>query len=162
MRKLQCFPTLFKFFNITFALFILCFLHIAKMKTPVINRAKMKWRSFDLVTSPVSFCFSRQTWHQLLRRKDMSIPGSGERKPVVMMTSSAVRVLCFTIRFLFLCSSVLVSLFGIASYFFLTLFSYISLYAIFCLSSSLPSTLPLSVFLFCLLLPFSSVPPLVL
>jgi len=29
----------------------------------------------------------------------MSIPGSGERKPVVMLTSSAVCVLCFTVCF---------------------------------------------------------------
>jgi hypothetical protein len=47
----------------------------------------------------------------------MSIPGSGERKPVVMLTSSAVCVLCFTVLFLFLCSSVAVSLFGLASFF---------------------------------------------
>ncbi|KAJ6962124.1 hypothetical protein NC652_000938 [Populus alba x Populus x berolinensis] len=37
----------------------------------------------------------------------MSIPGFGESC-----------VLCFTVRFLFLCSSVPVSLFGIASFFF--------------------------------------------
>ncbi|KAJ6978777.1 hypothetical protein NC653_027055 [Populus alba x Populus x berolinensis] len=53
--------------------------------------------------------------HLFLRRKEMSIPGSRERKPVVMQTSSTVCVLCFTVWFLFLCSSVPVSLFGLAS-----------------------------------------------
>ncbi|KAJ6880760.1 hypothetical protein NC652_033947 [Populus alba x Populus x berolinensis] len=47
----------------------------------------------------------------------MSIPSSGERKPVVVLTSSAVCVLCFTVRFLFLCSSILVSLFSLALFF---------------------------------------------
>jgi hypothetical protein len=70
---------------ITFALFILRFLQIA-----VINRVKTKWRSFGLLSSPVSFFFSRQNWHQLLRRKDMNIPASGERKPMVVLTSPAV------------------------------------------------------------------------
>ncbi|KAJ6885662.1 hypothetical protein NC651_026334 [Populus alba x Populus x berolinensis] len=48
----------------------------------------------------------------------MNIHGSGERKPVVMLTSSAVCVLCSTVRFLFLCSFVPVSLFGLAFFFF--------------------------------------------
>jgi len=56
----------------------------------------------------------------------MSIPGSGERKPVVMLTSSIVCVLCFTVLFLFLCSFVAVSLFDLAL-FFQTLFSCISI-----------------------------------
>jgi len=38
--------------------------------------------------------------HQFLQRKYMSIPGFGERKPVVVLTSSAVRELCFATRFL--------------------------------------------------------------
>ena len=47
---------------------------------------------FWLASSPVSFRFSRQTWHQLLRRKDISIPASGERKPMVVLTSPIIFV----------------------------------------------------------------------
>jgi len=60
------------------------------LQITVINRAKTKWRSFGLLSSPVFFCFSRKTWRQLLRRKDMSIPASGERKSMVVLTSPAV------------------------------------------------------------------------
>jgi len=84
-RKILCVHGTVRSNYITFALFILRFLQIA-----VINRVKTKWRSFGLLSSPVSFCFSRQNWRQLLRRKDMNIPASGERKPMVVLTSPAV------------------------------------------------------------------------
>lgn len=61
-----------------------------------------KWRSLGFHSSAVSFCFSRQTCINFffLRGKEISIPGSGERKPVVVLTSPAVCELCFAARFL--------------------------------------------------------------
>ena len=111
----------------------------------LLTEKKMKRRSFGLLSSPVSFCFSRQTWNQLLRRKDMNIPGSretgGDADLLCCLCSLLHRSVSLPLLF---CSGLLVRP---CFNFFLTLFSCISLCA------SLPSDLPLSIFLF---RPFSS------
>ncbi|KAJ6980956.1 hypothetical protein NC653_024362 [Populus alba x Populus x berolinensis] len=86
----------------------------------------------------------------------MNIPGSGERKLVVILTSSAICVLCSTVRFLFLCSSVPISLFGLALFFFFTSFL---LYFPLCFSSFHPPSLCLSLpsVLFLFFLPFFTI-----
>ncbi|KAJ6897921.1 hypothetical protein NC652_024673 [Populus alba x Populus x berolinensis] len=75
----------------------------------------------------------------------MNIPGSGESC-----------VICSTVRFLFLCSSVPISLFGLASFFFFTSFL---LYFPLCFSSFHPPSLCLSLpsVLFFFFLPFFTV-----
>jgi hypothetical protein len=79
--------------------------------------------------------------HQFLQRKEMSIPGSGERKLVVVLTSPAVFV-SFALPLGFSFSSVSVSSCGLPLRFNLLYFPLCYLLS----SSSIPYVLPLSVF----------------